>query len=199
MERKKKITRFAMVTTLVVLIFCLFPTVLAGRPPFIQKLPGDNNLRAPWWFGEFIEDPPGSGEYYYSYEEWEFDSTEELYFRMGWGLSEEELENDWAPKNPWKYKLFINDEEINLQRYDVKAVKASGILKVSYWYHIFEPGYFIVGEEYLLRFEFWVRRPYQGDGLNHWRIYVDYWGIYFPAGTEFSFEYYLNIDGSNID
>ncbi|MBA7541082.1 hypothetical protein ES705_33389 [subsurface metagenome] len=49
-----------MVTTLVVLIFCLFPTVLAGRPPFIQKLPGDNNLRAPWWFGEFIEDPPGS-------------------------------------------------------------------------------------------------------------------------------------------
>ena len=98
-----------------------------------------------------------------------------------------------APKNPWKVKLFINDEEINLQRFDVKVDKDAGDLKTSYWYHVFGPGYFEVGGEYLLRWEFWIRRPYQGDGKNYWRIWVDYGGIYFYPGFEFKAEYHLNI------
>lgn len=107
-----------------------------------------------------------------------FSASEDLYFRIGWRSTIEEIENDWASKNPWKFKLFINDEEVNLQRYDVKVDKTAGDIKQSVWYHVFGPGYFEAEGEYLLRFEFWVRRPYQGDGLNYWRIFVDY-GVMF--------------------
>ena len=122
--------------------------------------------------------------------DWEFNASEDLFFRIGWALSEEELENDWAPKNPWKFRLFINEEEINLQRYGVKPDKTLGIVKMTVWYHIFGPGFFEAEGDYLLRFEFWVRKPYQGDGLNHWRIFVDYGGLITGVpGLEFSFKY----------
>ena len=117
-------------------------------------------------------------------------------FKIGWASSYEEIENDWAPKNPWKFKLFINDEEINLQRYDVPISKEDKpfLLKQSMFYYVFGPGYFEAEGEYILRFEFWVRRPYQGDGLNYWRIFVDYGGfVWGDPGTVASYEYSLNI------
>jgi len=158
---KKKSLLFA---TICILAFSLIPVANAGAPPHIEELPWYNNFLMAWWY-----DDPG----------WEFSTSDDLYFEIGWGSTYEEIENDWTPKNPWKFKLFINDEEINLQRYDVPISKEdkSILVKQSMWYHIFGPGYFEAGEEYLLRFEFWVRRPYQGDGLNHWRIFVDYWGV----------------------
>ena len=117
-----------------------------------------------------------------------------LYFRLGWATSQEEIDNDWAPKQPWKFKLFINDEEIVLQRYGLWANKSAGIVSIQYFYHVFGPGYFDAEEEYILKFEFWVRRPYQGDGLNHWRLFVDYWGVIFGVpGMEFRFSYPLNL------
>lgn len=194
MERKKTITRFAIISTLVVLIFCVFPTVQAGKPPFIQELPWHNNLYQPYYQGEHVEDPPGSGICIYSYGEWEFDSTEELHFRIGAARTIEEKENDWWPKPPWRYRLYINGEEIKLKRYAVPLDNEVFHPAVAYMcYAFFEPNYFEAGEEYLLRFELWVKNPYQGDGLNHWRIWVDYSGIYLPAGAEFSYEYYLTI------
>jgi hypothetical protein len=132
----------------------------------------------PWWYG----DP-----------EWPFPTSADLYFRIGWATTFEEIENDWGPAHPFKFKLFINDEEIPLQRYGAWANKSAGIAFIQFFYHVFGPGYFEVGGEYLLRFEFWVRRPYQGDGKNYWRIFVDYDGIFSPPGTEFVYEYYLNI------
>lgn len=194
MERKKTITRFTMITTLLVLTFCMFPIVQSRTPPFIEELPSYNNLTRPFWLGGYIEDPPESGIYIYIYGEWEFDSTEELYFKMGVARSIEEKENDWWPKPPYRYRLYINNEEINLQRYAEKGDKEILSPSVIFrWYTLFEPNYFEAGEDYLLRFELWVKSPYQGDGLNHWRIFVDYWGIYGPAGAEFSHEYSLNI------
>jgi hypothetical protein len=181
MFKKNFLKKTTLFTIFGILALCLIPTVMAGPPGHFRDRPGDNNLLLAWWFG----DP------YY-----EFSASEDLYFRIGWGAWYEEIENDWAPKWPYKYKLFINDEEITLQRYDVPVPKENKeiVAKVSMWYHVFGPGYFTAGEEYTFRFEFWVRRPYQGDGLNYWRIYVDYWGIFSPPGTVHSFEFeVLNI------
>ena len=181
MVRKKPITRFALLTTLVVLIFCMFPTVLAGPPPFMQDRPFLDNLASPWFTGDYSM---------------EFDSTEELYFRMGAARSIEEKENDWWPKPPWRYRLYINNEEIELQRYNSKGNKELDHPSVLFWwYALFEPDYFETEGVYLLRFEFWVKNPYQGDGLNHWRIFEDYWGIY--GRGVWSFEYYLNFYDTN--
>jgi hypothetical protein len=176
MNKTKKMS--ILFATIGILAFSLIPAASAGVPRFMQRPDYWNNLLGPFFVGPDVE----------------FSASEDLYFRIGWGCTEEELENDWAPKNPWKFKLFINDEEINLQRYDVKADKTAGIVKVSYWYHIFGPGYFEAEGEYLLRFEFWVKRPYQGDGKNYWRIFVDYGGhVWGDPGTVASYEYYLNI------
>jgi hypothetical protein len=162
--------------TIGLLALSFIPQVNAGIPPFIPQGQMGNNLL----LGTFIEGFP-------------FSASENLFFAFGWASTEEEIENDLVPKQPWKIKLFINNEEIVLQRYDI-FVKDEGYIKNSVWYYIFGPDYFRPGGEYLLRWEFWVRRPYQGDNKNYWRIYVDYGGYIFgPPGTDASFEAYLNI------
>jgi hypothetical protein len=161
--------------TIGLLALSFIPQVNAGIPPFVPQEMGTNLL-----LGTFVEGFP-------------FSASENLFFAFGWASTEEEIENDLAPKQPWEVKLFINDKEIVLRRYDI-FVKDEGYIKNSVWYYIFGPDYFTTGGEYLLRWEFWVRRPYQGDGNNYWRIYVDYGGYIFgPPGTEASFETYLNI------
>lgn len=172
MNKTKKMS--ILFATIGILAFSLIPAVSAGTPPFMQRDDYWNNLMMPWWTGDLG---------------WEFSASEDLFWRLGWATSEEEIEMDIAPKHPWKMKLFINDEEIDLDRYGLQGIYG----KTSYWYTVFGPEYFEAGGEYLLRWEFWVKRPYMEDGKNYWRIYVDYWGVYLPAGTEWSFEYYLNI------
>lgn len=169
MNKAKFVKKSILFATIVILAFSLIPAVSAGVPGHFKERFWLNNLLVPWWFDDY---------------DWEFSTSEDLFFKIGWYTSDEEIENDLAPKHPWKYKLFINDEEIDLDRYGFVVDK----IKVSYWYHVFGPGYFEVEGEYLLRFEFWVKRPYQGDGKNYWRIFVDY-----STGWEFIVEYNLNI------
>ena len=176
MNKTKKMS--ILFATIGILAFSFIPVASAGVPGHFKDRPFYNNLMGPWFTGNY---------------DIEFSAAEDLFWRLGWATSDWEIENDIAPKNPWKMKLFINDEEINLQRFDVGPDKAAGVKKISYWYHVFGPGYFEAEGEYLLRWEFWVKGPYMDDGKNYWRIYVDYWGIYFPVGLEWSFEYYLNI------
>jgi len=180
MNKTKFIKKSILIATIGILAFSLIPVASAGTPRHVQERPWENNLLMPWWYGESFE----------------FSTSEDLYFKIGWASTYEEIENDWAPKNPWKFKLFINNEEINLQRYDIPISKEdkSILSKQSMFYHVFGPGYFEPEGEYLLRFEFWVKRPYQDDGLNHWRIFVDYWGVVWGApGEVASYEYYLTI------
>ncbi len=189
MNKKGLITKLIITATFGILILGILPVVQAGTPPFIQDLDSKDNLLKPFMDGEWIEDPPGR-----KYKEWEFDSSRNLHFRYGLGASYYELENDLFPKPPWRYRLYINGEEIDLQRYNLKGDK--DIMHPSvwfFWYHIFGPDYFTAGGEYLLKFELWVKAPYQGDGLNYWRIFIDYMGHLSPEGIEWSFEYYLNI------
>lgn len=179
MNKAKFLKRSILFATIGILALSLIPAAMAGSPGHMKERPWDNNLLMSWWFG----DP-----------DWEFSTSDDLYFRIGWSAWWEEIENDWAPKWPYKFKLFINNEEINLQRFDVPVLKENKeiVAKNSQWYHVFGPGYFTPGGEYLLRFEFWVRRPYQGDGKNYWRIFDDYNGIFGPPG-EFIGESPLNI------
>jgi len=189
---KKNILKMSILGTIVgILAFSLIPVALAGPPGHFEDRPWWNNLVMPFWFGYWDWT---TGEYQYEY--WEYSASEDLYFRIGWGAWWEEIENEWFPKWPYEYKLFINDEEIPLQRYSVQVFPKEDreiVAKVSMWYHVFGPGYFTAGGEYLLRWEMWVKRPYQGDGLNYWRPAVDYWGIFSPPGSVWIYEYPLVI------
>jgi len=169
MNKAKFLKKSILFATIGILALSFIPAVSAGVPGHFIDRPGYNNLVMPYFRPDLY---------------WEFSTSEDLYFRIGWVTSEEEIELDIFPKNPWQFKLFINNEEIDLDRFGLLGYYG----KTSYWYHVFGPGYFEAGEEYLLRFEFWVKRPYQGDGLNYWRIFV-----WYPTGWEFTVEYYLNI------
>ncbi len=170
MNKAKFVKKSILIATISILAFSLIPVASAGKPGHMKKRPNYNNL----------------------FNGIEFSAAEDLYFRIGWYSTYEEIENDWFPPQPYNMKLFINDEEINLQRYGIPVPKElkNEIIKMSYWYHVFGPGYFTAGGPYTLRFEFWVLHPYQGDGLNYWRIYVDYSA---EPDFVFSFEYDLNI------
>ena len=194
MNKKQIIIKFSVIATLGFLILGLLPVVQASPPPFIQELEGMDNLAFPWFNGQWIEDPPGSGNYYYSIPVANFNSSRNLHFKMGAGRSIEEKVNDWWPNPPWEYRLYINGVEFELQKYAIKLEADTNDPPVLfYWYYIFGPQYFTPGGEYVVKFEFWVKGPYQGDDLNYWRIFIDYEGIGFPAGTAFSFEYNINI------
>jgi len=181
MNKAKFLKKSILFATIGILALSLIPAANAGVPGHFKDRLMSNNLLMPFWTGNY---------------DWEFSTSEDIFFMIGWKSTLEELENDWAPKNPWKFKLFINNEEIPLQRFDIPIPKEEKTLfiKSSMWYHLFGSGYFEAEGGYLLRFEFWVRRPYQGDGKNYWRIFEDYWGfVWGPPGTVASFEYYLNI------
>ncbi len=171
MNKTKKMS--ILFATIGILAFSLIPVASAGVPGHFKDRSPYNNIAAPFFGYPNV-----------------FSTSEDLYFRIGWYSTYEELENDWFPPQPYMMKLFINDEEINLQRYDRPVPKElkDVVIKMTWWYHVFGPGYFTEGGPYHLTIEFWVLRPYGGDGLNYWRIYVDY-----STGWEFRVEYDLDI------
>jgi hypothetical protein len=85
---------------------------------------------------------------------------------------------NWAafwPRPPYHIKLFIDNEEINLIRFCYR--ERLGIIPFMEvgslnWVFTtdFEAGYFEAGEDYEVRVEYWVQKPYPGDLSNHWRI-----------------------------
>ncbi|MFX0007220.1 MAG: hypothetical protein ACFFA7_13350 [Promethearchaeota archaeon] len=195
MNRQKIVKKSILIATVGILALGIIPAVSAGPPGFVPEFDYWVNLAMPFFAGDWDwENPP----YEYQYAYWPFNSSWNIAFWVGWGTFWEEMENDLIPKWPYEVKLYINNVEIPLQEYAVPIPKfwqlpdREILAKVVYWYHIFGPGYFTAGGEYLLRWEFWVRRPYQNDGLNHWRIFVDYWGYISPPGAVYSFEYPLN-------
>jgi len=193
MNRKALLTRLTILTTLGFLILGLLPAVQAKAPPFIEELDGANNLANPWFMGHWEQDPI-TGDFYYVYGNPPFYSTENLFFRVGAARSIQEKEDDTWPGLPWEFRCYLNGKEVELNRFTTKGDPEMVSPPVLFfWYHIFGPDYFTPGELYTLKFEFWVKQPYQGDDLKDWRIYVDYLGIWFPAGEAFSFEYNLNI------
>ena len=114
------------------------------------------------------------------------------------------LHHNWFPKNPYKIKLFINEEEIPLRRYAFyeKEFETSIPYKIGdtwyydaepivterhawFWYQIFKPNYFKSGTTYVIRMEVWVHSPYGGSEETGWRIYINYIGPELGYGPHF--------------
>ena len=100
---------------------------------------------------------------------------------------------DWAdswPANPYKIKLFIDNEEIGLKRFHYYAKEEPYYMFAPdshnwIFTQSFEVGFFEAGEEYDVRVEFWVQKPFGDDDRNEWRI--------FNLGGEWIFTYTLCI------
>lgn len=177
MRRKKLVLSLTLFLTLGILVSCIIPLTLAGTPPSMQDRDNSKNLCWPIFTGDF---------------EHEYDSSEELFFRIGCVQLPSEEEDGSFPKHPYDWRLYINGEKITLRRFNVKQEFEGEDRQVFMWYQIFEPGYFSPDKDYLVRIEFWVKKPYQDDGRNDWRIFVDYWGVNGDPGFEWVWEYNLN-------
>jgi len=157
MNKSTLITKSSLFVALILILISFIPTIQAEVP--LAKIPRWQNIGWPIWW----DDDSEAG----------IDATEESCFRVGLVQSVEEKEKDWFPGPPYNIRLYINGIEIGLRRFTHRV----GDLFFEF-YAIFEPGYFNQEEDYTIKFEIWVLKPYQGDGLNEWRIFYDYWGIY---------------------
>jgi hypothetical protein len=93
-----------------------------------------------------------------------------------WGVmtscSEDEI--GYFPQPPYEHKLFIDGDEINLLRFvwtDKDGIFGTPGLKWFVFYQTFEAGYFEVGE-HEIKHEMWVQKPYLGEEVYGWRIYI---------------------------
>lgn len=188
MNKKEVLTKITILIAVGVLLG-FTPVVQAQPPPFIQELDINDNFVLPWVFIEWIEDPPS-----YSIPVFDFDSSRNLHFRLGAARNVTEKTNDWWPNPPWEYRFYLDGVEYELNRFAIKPDDDTHDPPIMFfWYYIFGPDYFAPGKYHTVKFEFWVKQSYQGDDLNEWRIFVDYDGIYFPEGTEYSFQYDIYI------
>ncbi|MGB5912255.1 MAG: hypothetical protein WBH31_13760 [Promethearchaeia archaeon] len=93
-----------------------------------------------------------------------------------WGImsacSEDEI--GYFPQNPYKHKLWIDGEKIVLRRFvyiDRDGLFGEPDLKWWCYYQVFEAGYFDVGE-HEIKHEMWVQKPYYGDEVYGWRLFL---------------------------
>ncbi|MFX1567059.1 MAG: hypothetical protein ACFFCV_01680 [Promethearchaeota archaeon] len=175
-SRSKLVPKVLVGLTVLLTIFGLITTANAGIPPFI------------WEYSQ------------YNYI-WGVDQTlpqdEPCFWAIGIACSEEEIETGYYPKPPFKHKLYIDGEEINLRRFIFTDKDGSmfGIpgQKWYFFYQVFEASYFTLGE-YDVTEEFWVHHPYTGSETYGWRIFVNYEGPeykYGPVGLPHTLTYTL--------
>jgi hypothetical protein len=197
MKKIKLISIFSFLILFGFSMISLTQSVNARRPPFMDDL--DPTQRIYFWIDSDIS------------------ASKESWFYAGMYFTPYELEYNWFPKNPYKIKLFINEEEIPLRRYALyeKEFETSIPYKIGdtwyydaepiiterhawFWYQIFKPNYFKSGTTYVIRMEVWVHSPYGGSEETGWRIYINYigpelgYGPYFPeiAGI---YERYIHV------
>jgi hypothetical protein len=164
-------------------VFSFIPVanVKAGWPAYLWKKPGywpATGNQIYWWWLIGIGNTQTIPDDEYSF------------YRIGWIVSDYEIEAGLDPGPPYQNKLYINGEEIVMQRFvwtvqDEVVVFPDGVERTVHtrawmWIVRFEPGYFEEGETYEIREVFLVRKPYQVEvsgGLtdsNKWRPYVNY-------------------------
>jgi len=143
-------------TSIFLIMLVVIPFVSAGVPKKMQDLPWDENLCIPFFIPDMNE----------------LDSSADIYFKWGYGITVEERETNTFPANPYGSKLFINGEEIKLKRYAVYRNDLDLDPPVLWmWYKIFGPDYFTAGEEYEIRIECWCIKPFEGDSTFGWHVF----------------------------
>lgn len=214
---KNKICKLSLLTVLMFTIFSVpfvsaepgkWPAYLfkkAGYFPFSDP-PGFRIM--PWWAmdiepGDHVEVP---AELVAGY----------CFYRTGWIVSDYEIKMGYDPGPPYQSNLFINDEEIVMQRWTWTEPKGEvlypdGVVKIVnsrawMWIVRFDPGYFEAGKTYKIGEQFLVQKPYQESYDRGWRPYVNYmsgggppdapytWEDWYgPVGLVNDFFYYLDV------
>lgn len=181
---KSKTKKLALVAVLMISIFAITPLVsgktgIHGFPGYMVK---EDRLPITdfWWFFPF---QPATTDMPYL-------ANSPSYFSAHMGYTAEELESGEWPANPYKIKLYIDNEEIILKRFHHYVKEAFFVFADNSHNWIFtqsfEVGYFEAGEDYDVRVEFWVQKPFAGDDSNEWRPF-NY------NGVEWIFNYTISV------
>ncbi|MGB5912923.1 MAG: hypothetical protein WBH31_17165 [Promethearchaeia archaeon] len=137
MNKSKIIPKLLVLSTLAIIIFSFLPATLAVSP--------QDRVDAMLFSEQNISDAAFMG--------WDIESSEESYFILGIGYSEEDKDNDLV-QPPYKVQLLVDGQDIKLRRFSwndkegyIMEMYGYGPIPVHWWffYHVFEPGYFEVG------------------------------------------------------
>jgi len=189
---RNKIVKLTLCMLLMVSIFSLFPVVLADKPPK-EKEPWQGGppayiFKKPGYLPKWV-DPVNGGNWIGGWlwlgvgGEMGIPQDDYSMFRIGWQVSDYEIEQGWDPGPPYKFKLFVDGEEINMQRYsrhfkDMEVTFPNGeflIVDSHAWMFCvrFDPYFFELGA-HEIRLQMLVKKPYFGSDSNEWRFYTNY-------------------------
>ena len=185
---RNKLVKLTLCMLLMVSIFSLFPVVLADKPPkekepwqdggppaYLFKKPGYFEWSGGNWIGGWFWLGPGGY--------WEIPQDGYSYLRIGWIISDYEIEQGWDPGPPYKFRLFVDDEEIVMQRWarhykDEEVEFPNGEVHTTdshAWMFSarFDPNFFELGY-HEIRIQFLVKKPYFGSDSNEWRFFENF-------------------------
>lgn len=164
MNKSKIIPKLIVLSTLAIIIFSFLPAAAAISP--------QDRVDAMFFSEQNISDAAFMG--------WDIVSSEESYFIIGLGYSEEEKDNDLF-QPPYGVRLLIDGIEIKLLRFSwydkegyIYEMYGVGPIPVHWWffYHVFEPGYFEEGEHYVICYI--SARDGQGSARTIWEFPMDF-------------------------
>ena len=164
MNKSKFIKKIIVLSTLAIVIFSFLPTALAVSP--------QDRVDAMLFSEQNISDAAFMG--------WNIESSEESYFIVALGYSEEEKDNDLS-QPPYKVQLFVDEREISLRRFSwndnngyIMEMYIGIAIPVHWWffYHVFEPGYFEIGEHDVLSYI--SARDGQGSARLIWEFPLEF-------------------------
>ncbi|NVM17606.1 MAG: hypothetical protein HWN80_07805 [Candidatus Lokiarchaeota archaeon] len=191
MKRSKTTSKLVILAIVGISVLGILPTMTQATKPIIPGFPGymgkgpTISIAPDGWFFPFPPstfynpDLAGNPSYFVAHMDWH------------------EMWADFWPRPPYKIKLYIDDEEINMIRFCYHQ-KDPIIPFMEVGSHnwifttTFDADYFEEGEQYEVRVEYWVQKPYLWFDSNEWRIFT----FFGPGGYfgEWSFTYTLIID-----
>lgn len=176
MNKPKLISKIIVFVALGIFITSFIPSSQAGMPPFIDP-------------------PPGQYIGYYPWDGRSISASEYSYFRVGFGYTTEEIENNWWPKNPYRVRLFFDGVEIPLRRFTLHNTEEEEPKHWWFFYQIFKPGYFTPNDHIVVRIEVYVHGSYLGSDSNEWRHFINFGGPaqYGPIPFPWTLEHFIHI------
>ncbi|MEJ2279791.1 MAG: hypothetical protein P8Y70_18910 [Candidatus Lokiarchaeota archaeon] len=115
--------------------------------------------------------------------EWGIPRDDYSFLRVGWITSKYEIDQGWDPGPPYEFRLFIDGQEIPMQRWsrnykDQEVLYPDGefrIVNSHVWVFFvsFDPYFFELGP-HEIRLQMLVHKPYFGSESNNWRFYTNY-------------------------
>ena len=183
---RNKLLKLTLCMLLMASIFSFFPAALAdstpeewgpkpwpwqhgGAPAYRFKKPQGN------WIGLWPFLGPGA--------DWGIPQDEPSWIRIGWIVSDFEIEAGWDPGPPYQFRLFIDGEEIPMKRWarhykNEDVMFPDGVVRnvdSRAWMCMasFDPYYFEIGP-HEIRLQMLVKKPYFGSDSKEWRFYENH-------------------------